>query len=307
MVVNGTGRQIYYFDGTVKKEEGNIHKGLLQGVWIEYFETGEKKAQGNYDKGRKYGQWTSWNKAGLKIEEKKYVDNIGHYRNAWDDSGKQFITEGNGFITTYYPNENKNAEGAVKNGEKFGDWTEWFESGQIRNTYRYEEAENYYFGTPCISLDCWDSLGNQIAKDGTGWFMRYNEDNQLVDKSYLTDSKWDGLNTDYHSNGTPEVVDLYENGNWVYRIIFHNNGNKAYELPREKGYTNHGRVRRWNYDGQLISDLYYYAGEQVTNTLYYSDEQKRLEFKFCEELNKAEKDNIRYFRCKCVRWDRNGF
>ena len=75
----------------------------------------------------------------------------------------------------------------------------------------------------------------------------------------------------------------------------------------EKGYTNHGRVRRWNYDGQLISDLYYYAGEQVTNTLYYSDEQKRLEFKFCEELNKAEKDNIRYFRCKCVRWDRNGF
>lgn len=306
MVVNGIGRQVYY-DGLIKVEEGLIEEGLPSGVWIEYFKTGEKKAEINYARGQKEGECVFWSKDGNKTQEKRCTKNFCHYWNYWDEDGNQMIKEGDGYLILYYTNGNKNAEGPIKNGKKFGDWSEWFENGQIRLTCKYKES-NDYFNPPIIAINCWDSLGNQIGKDGTGCFMFYNEENQLIEKSYLTNSSWDGLNITYYSYGLPEIEDLHENGKWIHRTIYHNNGFKAYDLNTEFGYETHGRVRNWHYNGQLKSDEYYDKGTLLKQTTYYANGQKEMERNFCKksEIEGEDGFSMGVISCEEEHWDRSG-
>lgn len=44
----------YFQDGKVK-EEGELHDGIKNGIWIEYYPNGKEKVKKYYDQGKKHG------------------------------------------------------------------------------------------------------------------------------------------------------------------------------------------------------------------------------------------------------------
>jgi antitoxin component YwqK of YwqJK toxin-antitoxin module len=288
LVVDGEGYQINFYDNGAKKETGIVHNGLPSGIWSEYYQNGQKKAQGpykvddGYDQGRKYGLWKFWDDKGAKTEERKYTNDFFEYWNGWDSIGKQILKHGVGYLEEYYPNHKIKAAGEIKSGKRWGNWREWYSNGRIREEYKYEawptgDSDTAFY--KFVLINSWDSTNFQTAKNGTGWHYEYNDLDQLTYKSFYINGIRDGLSISYYSNGKQFVVDKYNKGNWTYRTIYHDNGNKAYEYNRAFGYNRDGIVQTWYYNGKLKLEELYNQGRLMDKTKYDKTGKKAFEFK----------------------------
>ncbi|HPS27250.1 MAG TPA: hypothetical protein PK269_06525, partial [Bacteroidales bacterium] len=93
-----------YWKNNKKKGEGTIVNGLKDGKWTYWYEDGKKWCEGTYKNDKQTGQWTYWHVNGKK----------------WED-----INYENGLNTRFYPNEQKEYEVNLVNGQRDGKWTEW--------------------------------------------------------------------------------------------------------------------------------------------------------------------------------------
>jgi antitoxin component YwqK of YwqJK toxin-antitoxin module len=288
LVIDGEGYHINFYETGEKKESGIIHDGLYSGIWTEYYSNGQKKARGAYkieeenNQGCKYGMWVFWDEKGTKTEEVKYTNNILEYWNGWDKNGKQLLKNGSGYLEQYYTNRKLKAAGEIKNGKKWGNWREWYSNGKIREEYKYDVWPSVNSDTTFykfVLINSWDSTNFQTAKNGTGWHYEYNDLNQLSYKSFYLNGVRDSVSVSYYPNGRQFVVDKYNNGNWTYRTIYHDNGNKAYEYSRAFGYNQDGIVKTWYFNGKLMLEELYNQGRLMDKTKYDKNGRKEFEFK----------------------------
>jgi len=258
LVKNRNGQHIYFYDDGAIKATGQVKQGHQFGIWTTHFPTGEKKAEGPYNSsGRKEGNWFLWNQQGNKIEEQKCTNNYCETWNQWDEDGQQIITEGNGFLTNYYSNGQKESAGNLKQRKKTGDWKYWFRNGQEQLHLNYTNQINPY-GHSVSNLTyqaAWDSLGNQTLTDGTGWVFNIYGFSESS-KTYLKNGLRDSLSISYFENGNPHYVDTYNQGLLTHRTIYHDNGNKAYESYDSNNtiYFYPTKNRNWTYQGRLYKE-----------------------------------------------------
>ncbi|NCA76970.1 MAG: hypothetical protein EOM90_11615 [Alphaproteobacteria bacterium] len=66
-----TGNVMSYANGKVSLE-GNVTKGLKEGLWIYYYPNGQKKMEGTYKDGLKDGQWNYWSENGVQNNMEMY-------------------------------------------------------------------------------------------------------------------------------------------------------------------------------------------------------------------------------------------
>ncbi len=319
LVIDGEGYHINFYETGEKKESGIIHGGLYSGVWTEYYSNGQKKASGNYKiednygQGCKYGIWVFWDENGKKTEEKKYTNNVSEYWNSWDSSGKQVLKNGWGYLEEYYPNHKLKAAGEIKNGKKWGNWKDWYSNGNIKEEYKFESSPlnnedtlEYKF----VLINSWDLTNKQIALNGTGWHLEYNEQNQLTYKSFYVNGIRDSLSISYYPNGKQFVIDTYNKGYWTHRTIYHDNGYKAYEYKRKNEYAQDGLVNTWYYDGKIMQEEIYSKGSLVRKTKFYDNGQKKMESTNCKEIEEPIKEREElfsvYIKCEDTNWSRNG-
>jgi len=183
------------------------------------------------------------------------------------------VKEGQGNLTVHYFNGQKKASGEIKNGMKFGHWTEWYDNSQIKENHKYEEWTGYFSDNTqykFVFLSSWDMTGNQMGKDGTGWHIVLNDAGRITGKSYFNNGVQDSISISYYENGTISRIDKYDNGRWTYRTLYHDNGNKSYEYSRY-GYDQHGIVRTWYYNGQLKLEEKYDKGILLEEKGYYQN------------------------------------
>jgi antitoxin component YwqK of YwqJK toxin-antitoxin module len=147
-------------------------------------------------------------------------------------------------FTTYHANGTKKSEGSFNDGKKTGEWTDWYENGEVEAKSSYNDD-----GNQTGELTFWYENGNVRAKSSfndngklTGEWTVWYENGKIKFKGSYND---DG-------NQTGEWTYWYENGEVETKGSYNDNGNKTGEWTEwdESGKKIHTRVFD---NGKLIS------------------------------------------------------
>lgn len=171
----------YYANGTKKSSEGTFVKetsGIFPyGEFVYYYADGKIESKGGFDyayskkiRGAKKGKWTDYYENGQKKCEFNYdglVDGLydEHALNCWDSTGKQTLTNGNGYRIYYEKREsgliivfNCQYKDGKQDGNQLGTWavngkmycTEDYSAGKLLQGTSYDAAGNKYTYTKLI-------------------------------------------------------------------------------------------------------------------------------------------------------------
>ncbi|MTI31011.1 energy transducer TonB [Xanthovirga aplysinae] len=122
-----------------------------------------------------------------------------------------------GKFTTYYKNGKRKSEGHYLNGLKEGKVTQWYSNGQKEGDYLFSDSLNQVFldnhktGTERQIINFFDSLGNQLVKEGNGVYVKY-EKGPLLDSGRLHNSIKEGVWKGSFKSGKSSYIEQYENG-----------------------------------------------------------------------------------------------
>ena len=115
------GNFIYYYDNGNKKTEGVVENERSIGSFLEWYENGVKKAEGEY------------------IKNEKAFQNDFKILNYWDDTNKQLVINGNGYVVDV--TKDYSIEGTLKNGLREGIWTGSNKKTKISFTENYKNGD----------------------------------------------------------------------------------------------------------------------------------------------------------------------
>ena len=127
-------------------------------------------------------------KDGMLIFEEQFYPNGGLHKKEEYEVYPQPI---DGVLTTYYPNGNIEFEINFLNGEKNGQWTEYFRNGSIKFIYQYEDNKRVY--------------EKGFFKNGNPHF-----------EHNLVNLEIDGQRKVYSENGELLFIEQYKEGIFVY-------------------------------------------------------------------------------------------
>lgn len=279
MVKDGNGYHIDYFENGIKKFEGLIRNKLKDSLWIEYYPNGEKKSVGHYEisygSSIKSGEWTyfydngqieythifsregynsfknQYHRNGIKKAIVQNLDSrpILRYLNAWDTTGFQTCINGTGIYLEYNTNGNIKSTILVKDSLIDTMYT-YFSNGKLKEISKYNygdgrKLENIFY------ISVWDSLGNQIAKNGSGWYYEYYEDGVIFEKQYFINGVRDSLYYCYYPSGKIWQINTYKNGDLETITNYYNNEQKMSEhfFRKENEEFNGNYFTSWWYNG----------------------------------------------------------
>jgi antitoxin component YwqK of YwqJK toxin-antitoxin module len=176
-----SGEVISYTNGKTEFE-GQVGKGLREGLWVYYYPSGQKKMEGSYREGLKDGNWTSWLENGQqeKVEVYKY--------------GKLLTNEG---TVADSAADSVALEGVVKNQSQAA-------------APKQPEKEVVKKPAPVV----WESLNGGPVKylNGvpyTGPVVKYFKNGHLDLEGYFVAGKRSGKWTFYTPNGTVKNIKYY--------------------------------------------------------------------------------------------------
>jgi uncharacterized protein len=176
-----SGEVISYANGKTEFE-GQVEKGLREGLWVYYYPSGQKKMEGSYREGLKDGNWTSWLENGQqeKVEVYKY--------------GKLLTNEG---TVADSAADSVAVEGVIKN------------KSQAAGP-RQPEKEVMKKPAPVV----WESLHGGPVKylNGvpyTGPVVKYFKNGNIDLEGYFVAGKRSGKWTFYTPNGTVKNIKYY--------------------------------------------------------------------------------------------------
>lgn len=116
------GKSTKWNEKGIKIREENYLNDTLDGEYREYHINGQEKVIGFYNKGLYQNTWTYWNARGLKIGEGKFEN-------------------GNGILTSWFPNGKVSREINFKNNEKDGVALWYNKNGELVKKYFYSLGE----------------------------------------------------------------------------------------------------------------------------------------------------------------------
>lgn len=116
------------------------------GVFTYFHKNGKIESQGRYnEKGKRIGKWQRWYPNGQLNEEVKFSIGSDKKRtrevlNYYDSLGEHKVIDGNGWYQTLSRDWRVKSEGQVSNGLKQGNWTGYWESGELYFEEEYEQG-----------------------------------------------------------------------------------------------------------------------------------------------------------------------
>ncbi len=171
--------------------ELNYVDGEKEGLFLEYWLNGQKRHEGQYVHGKKVGVWTDFYESGTKEQEREESIN--------DDIYLVKIIE-------YYENGNKKEECSKNlNGYYQGEFTSWYESGNIEMKGQHEDNSQY--GRRVGEWKFWDDASAQQNDDinsKTSYrFINYYENGRKKEEGF-----WDAAT----EKNIGKYASWYENG-----------------------------------------------------------------------------------------------
>ncbi len=169
---SGDIKEYYISNNAIKRSIPHI-KGKKDGTALEFYSNGQKKSSIPYVNDTKQGAYTKWhNDQNSSILEKgSYIaDSVWMVEEAYNRSGKQILTDGNGLLEHYYDSGvvrslsffkdklldgkhesffddgNLSLLGQYRSGKKIGNWVGYYKSGTKYYQEKYDETGNLIDG-----------------------------------------------------------------------------------------------------------------------------------------------------------------
>lgn len=172
-------------------------------------------------------------KVGVKDAD-KYIDTVVSYYTMGDRirSREKYDIEGNqiGIYIEYHENGRIKVKGTYFNGKRIGIFMYWHADGRPNMTLQFPSETKNISKWSDINYriaNYWDSLGNQIIRDGVGFcdgYLNINNRAELIHergkvKNGLRDSVWIGT-----VNGNVVIREVYQNGEFVEGVRIKSGG-----------------------------------------------------------------------------------
>ena len=301
------GAWTFYHENGEMMSQGFFHKDLRDGEWQWYNENGNLEKTGSYEKGMETGVWMNYYENGNVYDSVAYLNGRinGEYLARYEDGkiyqiGNYKLDKEDGLWEIYYKNGQLWSKGEMKDNEYHGDWTFYFENGVVREEAYYESTDKK------IIKNYWEEDGNQIIKDGNGYYSEYFEDNKVVFLSgEIKNGKRTGIWKTYFSDGKLKEECLYEDN--IYKIVntWNNKGEQTivesngkyisywedetvYITGDVKYGLKEGVWHTYNSFGELSNETSYLNGKQHGKTAYYNSGQLILEGEFANGLKQGK-------------------
>lgn len=166
-----------YINGDYKEyhENGQLWKhyqyfeGFMHGKWYMYYDTGIKQAEGYSQNNKSEGKLYHWWPNGNMKEERTYKNDT-----VW------------GMTIFWYENGTKKMEGVQHiYDHPVGDWTFWFENGQVwKKSFFENNIEKVYFA--------YDRQGKPLVENGNGIYVEWNLFQKRLKEGPYKDGYQDG-------------------------------------------------------------------------------------------------------------------
>ena len=118
--------------------------------------------------------------------------------------GTYLDNEQNGIFLYYSDHDTYSSAGRYAKGEPVGKWESFHSNGQL-------EKEEFFNGSYFLG-NMWDSLGNQIVRDGEGVYLKRYENGEIEIQGSYHDGRRDGNWFGNHKNGKRYFEEFYRNG-----------------------------------------------------------------------------------------------
>ena len=235
---------------------------------IEWYSNRQKKSEETYKNGKLDGFSTSWDKNNIKLYSIWYVSGERNfskdefykkdaslkepinYEETLNERDGVFYTKDtnkpySGQVFSLYWDGKKSGEGTLKDGEKDGKWTWWYENGQKKREGTYKSDDGF-----------------RPFKDGL--WTEWHENGQKRRETTYKDGGLDGLNTTWYENGQKGSEQTYKkNEPDGLHIEWYENGQKEWEGTYKKNEPD-GLHTEWYENGQKKRELIIKYGNLIS-------------------------------------------
>lgn len=161
---------------------------------------------------------------GLYPVKDYYKNNILQMEGTYSDA---FYRRKTGEFKYYYENGKISAIENWKNNKIFGDFKKWYPNGQLKFEGKYDKPE----GTE-IYTNFWEENGNQLIKNGAGFYQEKEEDGSF-EEGQMKDGKKDGIWKGYNAVSDFKYEEKYNLGDFVEGISTYNSNKYPYKNLQE--------------------------------------------------------------------------
>ena len=216
-----------FYPNGQRESESSYVDGKQDGIDTEWYDDGQKKAERTWALGQRVHEILWWEN-GQKRHESKYVDGKLHGGTSWFEDGNKrkedvWVGGQKKSRTEWHENGNKKSEEFYVAGKKDGQFTAWYENGQMQAQVPFSE------GAPHGNVTTWDPEGRK----------------RLVE-NYVHGKK-DGVRIEWHENGQMRTEELYRAGQRKVLKRWDVHGNILMSWPEENAQddtsTNDNAVR----------------------------------------------------------------
>ena len=306
---------IEYVDGyAVKREYINRTdpNGMKQGHWKYFWENGNLKLDGYYQNDKKSGYFKQYDKEGNFLQIEKWENDIliedalqtkqldrkvdyhsngklrtvaYFYKGVPDGIRREYSPEGEVVNSYLFRNGILMGEGIVDdNGEKQGEWKEFYETGEVRAAGKYANSKptgkwKYYFENGKVEIA--GSYTKKGQKDGE-WIWYYPNGNILSVDNYVL-GRLEGESFTLTVEGDTlehgQYVEGEEDGKWIYvndSVLVEGTYNLGKRDGVWKTYYPNGKLKRYEpyHDNEL-------DGKSV---FYWENSAKKAEYTYINGL-----------------------
>ncbi len=263
-----TGDWVYYHENGKESLKGNYVHGMQEGLWELYYEDGKTASSGNMSKGLNVGIWKFWAANGQQQSELNYLENdVIETLNSWANDGTPMVTNGNGYIKEFSPDNVLLSEGKVENKRKIGKWTFYYQNGQ-----KMEEGE--YTGGEYLVVNSWSPSNDPLVKAKNGIHEKYDTEYlKVVETGAITNGKKEGLWKSYYpETGNLLATITYKNGKQEgEQSAFSESGALITKGEFKNGKQN-GEWTWYHEAGTIESVVQWNEGKKVGSQVFYDAE-----------------------------------
>lgn len=277
---------IYYSSGKTK-EIGEYKEDSLEGESINYYENGNIKSQGEFKDHKYTGLWKNYYRNGKLKGGYNYLEDLydGEYTTYAVD-GETILSKFNykkgemdGLQESFYVSGTKYQEGSYEDGEKTGEFKDFYSTGKLSETTKYlkgkiVENKEYYVNEKISANNIYDD-GELIAQERFNYteekHVRYTFKNDYLKSAIYYNSNGEeiskesiGKNDDFSGiwfySGKKSMQGNYKKGVRDGKWSFYNiSGTKDAEYTYSKGIKD-GLQKNYNEFGYLIEEYFMKEG-----------------------------------------------
>ncbi|MBL7932023.1 MAG: hypothetical protein JNL60_08975 [Bacteroidia bacterium] len=253
--INGKNYEVtLYHPNGIKRRQGKVSDGELEGPWRDYSLFGILIRETNYKEGLSDGVWKEYYHSGKVKRQSYYIKG-----------------EEEGEYTSYFENGKISSRGMISAGEKTGFWTFWYADGTLKNRYYYVNDElegwNEHFDVNgkmssedlykdfCLVKVLYHDTNGIVSQNldlpgGTGLLEMKTLQEKVIYKCNFLRNSAEGVTESYYPDGKVETRVEYKKG------------------------KKEGKSLSYNPMGVLLSDLTYFNNEREGKEVSYDDDGK---------------------------------